>query len=77
MYTPSAIAATQHFLIWILLGFLVAWMILFLLLALRPEARNVADLEELAMDMHDTLDTHPSPTAMRQMVTVQSVQPNS
>jgi hypothetical protein len=44
----TAMTPTQLLLIWTLMGLLLTWMILFALLALRPELNRKADFEDLS-----------------------------
>ena len=49
MDVPTAITPTQSLLLWTLLGFLLAWMLLFALLAVRPETKKKVELEEVSL----------------------------
>lgn len=50
----TAMTPTQLLLVWTLLGFLLAWMVTFALLALRSDAKKSTEIEEFAPSLRSS-----------------------
>ncbi len=64
---------TQTLILWTLLGFLLAWMLLFTLLAVRPERKERVELE----DVPAYTTTQPVATPAPKMLQMATTQPGT
>ena len=62
---------TQSLILWTLLGFLLAWMLLFTLLAVRPDPKKQVELEDVPVYTTTQPVATPAPK-MLQMATTQA-----
>ena len=66
--STTTMTGIQLTVIWTLLGFLLAWMILFALLALRPETKQQTTPEEITIPAPHTLPATPPVPSMLQIL---------
>jgi len=65
----TPMTSTQLLIVWALLGFLLAWMIIFALLALRPETKKNVEFDEAPV--HSTPPLATSAPAQLQVLAIQ------